>query len=72
MSNIRLNNISTSSNVVISWFDIKGRTILNASHNTNSNSFFNTIDVKNIENGIYLLEINQGNRKATKKIIVNN
>ena len=70
--NIRLNNISTSSNVVISLFDIKGRTILNASHNTNSNSFFNTIYVKNIENGIYLLDINQGNKKATKKLIVNN
>jgi subtilisin-like proprotein convertase family protein len=69
--NIKLNNISTSADVVISLFDIQGRTIKSASYNSDSNSFFNTIEVNNIENGIYLLEIKQGNKKTTKKIIVN-
>ena len=69
--NIRLNNISSTSNIAISLFDLQGRTIKNSSFNSNSNSFVKTINVNNLENGIYLLEVKQGNKKAIKKIIVN-
>ena len=70
--NIKLNSISTNSNVIISLLDIQGRLIQNNAFNSTSNTFVKTINVNTIENGIYLLEIKQGNKKATKKIIVNN
>ncbi|MCF6295718.1 MAG: proprotein convertase P-domain-containing protein, partial [Flavobacteriaceae bacterium] len=69
--NIKLNNNVSNSDVHVNLYDIQGRTIQSISYKTNSNTFTKTINLNNVENGIYLLEIKQGNKKATKKIIVN-
>jgi subtilisin-like proprotein convertase family protein len=69
--NIRLNNNVSNSDVFVSLFDIQGRAIQNLSYKVNSNTFIKTINLENVVNGIYLLEIKQGNKKATKKIIIN-
>ncbi|MBN4084759.1 S8 family serine peptidase [Flavobacteriaceae bacterium AH-315-B10] len=68
---IRLNNNVSNSDVFVSLFDIQGRVIQNLSYKANSNTFIKTINIDNVVNGIYLLEIKQGNKKATKKIIIN-
>lgn len=69
--NIKLNNISSSANVNVNLYDIQGRKIKTVSYKTSSNTFVKTIDLNSIVNGIYLLEISQGNKKATKKIVIN-
>jgi subtilisin-like proprotein convertase family protein len=69
--NIKLNNISSSANVNVNLYDIQGRIIKTVSYKTSSNTFVKTIDLNSIANGIYLLEITQGNKKATKKIVIN-
>ena len=48
-----------------------GRTIKNFNYDTNTNYLSESIELSNIQNGIYLLEIKQGNKKDTRKIIVN-
>ena len=69
--NIRLNNISGKLNIAVNLYDLQGRVIQNNLYKSSSNSFIKTVNVNNLENGIYLLEIRQGNKKALKKIIVN-
>jgi subtilisin-like proprotein convertase family protein len=69
--NIKLNNNVSDSDVYVSLFDIHGRTIKSNTYKANSNSIIKTIDINNVAKGIYLLEIKQGNKKTTKKIIIN-
>lgn len=69
--NIKLNNNVSNSDVHVNLFDIQGRTIQNLTYKANSNAFVKTINLNNVVSGIYLLEIKQGNKKATKKIIIN-
>jgi len=70
--NVKLSNISSSADVYVNLYDIQGRTIQNVTYKTSSNTFIKTINLNSVENGIYLLEIKQGNKKATKKVIINN
>lgn len=68
--NIKL-NASNSNEVVITMFDIQGRTVLNKVFNGASGIFEETLNVSNLSNGVYLLNVKQGDQVGTKKVIIN-
>ncbi|QNM85008.1 S8 family serine peptidase [Polaribacter pectinis] len=67
--NIKLNN-ATSDNVVITLFDLQGRKVITTLDKPSNLIFTKEINTKNVSSGVYLLSISQGNKKATKKIII--
>lgn len=67
--NVKLNN-ATSENILITLFDLQGRKVISSVNKTSNTIFTKEIDTKNVSSGVYLLSIQQGNKKATKKIIV--
>jgi hypothetical protein len=60
---------NSSENISIQVFDIRGRSILNKSYK-NTGEFNQIIRLNNAQAGLYLLQINDGSRTVTKKIIV--
>ena len=56
--------------MTISLFDLQGRRILQILEEPKSNTFTKEINLNNISSGVYLLNVEQGNKKALKKIIV--
>ena len=67
--NVKLNN-ATNEDVRISLFDLQGRKITTSVNKVTNTIFTKEIDTKNISSGVYLLSIEQGNKKATKKILI--
>lgn len=62
--------VSSSDDVSVSLYDTRGRNVY-AQLYKNENSVFNTeIDFSTISSGLYMLIIESGNKKATKKIVV--
>jgi len=66
---IQLPNSDTKK-VSIGLFDLQGRQVLKSFEASKTNTFTKEINVENIAAGMYLLTIQQGNKKATKKIMV--
>ncbi|NQY27849.1 MAG: S8 family serine peptidase [Flavobacteriaceae bacterium] len=69
--NIRIQS-ATNTDVKINIFDIQGRKVYNTFKESNSGLFNTTLDLGKLANGIYLIDVQQGNRKTTKRIIINN
>lgn len=67
--NLKLNNAS-GEKVMVTLFDLQGRKIITSIDRPSQSVFTKEIDTKNVSSGIYLLSIEQGNKKATRKIIV--
>lgn len=65
-------NISLSSddNVKVSLYDIRGRLVYNELFNNNSTTFNRQIDFSEVASGIYMLNVESGAKKATKKIVI--
>ncbi|MDO6596501.1 zinc-dependent metalloprotease family protein [Oceanihabitans sp. 2_MG-2023] len=65
---IKLN--SNSGNAIgVVVYDIRGRKVYNNSF-INHSSFNQTIELGNVQSGVYLLNITDGDRRITKKVIV--
>lgn len=56
-----------NSNVKLNVYDINGRTLISKSFNAESRKIVNTTS---LSSGIYLVEINSGNQKGIKKLII--
>jgi hypothetical protein len=56
--------------VNIGLYDLQGRQILNTFKESKANIFTEEINIQNIASGIYLLTIQQGNKRITKKVMV--
>ena len=69
--NVKVTNLGAEK-IFISLFDLQGREILKVSEAANSGTFTKEINLRNISSGIYLLSVQQGNKKSIKKIIVSN
>ena len=69
--NVKVTNLGAEK-TFISLFDLQGREILKVSEAANSGTFTKEINLRNISSGIYLLSVQQGNKKSIKKIIVSN
>ena len=67
--NIKINN-ANNEEVNISLFDLQGRQISTSVNKVTNTIFTREMETKNISSGVYLLRIEQGNKKATKKIII--
>jgi subtilisin-like proprotein convertase family protein len=61
---------SDTNEVIIGLFDLQGRQILKSFEASKTNIFTREINVQKIASGIYLLTIQQGNKRTTKKILV--
>jgi len=61
---------SDMNKVSISLFDLQGRQILNFIEDSKTNIYTKEINVQNVISGIYLLTIQQGNKRITKKILI--
>lgn len=59
----------TSNKVSINIYDIRGRKIHKQAY-TNSANFKQVIELENIESGLYLITVSDGQRKTTKRIII--
>ncbi|WP_425076200.1 reprolysin-like metallopeptidase [Psychroserpens sp. S379A] len=66
--NVKINN-SNSEKVNISVFDIRGRRIFDNIYN-GSSSFNQTVNLNNAQSGVYLVTVENGNNKITKRIII--
>jgi len=67
--NIQFNSSSTN-DVEINVFDIRGRNIFQKVY-SNTGSFFQNVTLNSIQTGIYLVSVRDGNQKVVKKILVN-
>ena len=63
-------NASNSGDVNIDVYDIRGRSVYNKLYENSSNRFTEKINLGSVQSGMYLLNVNDGNRTITKKIIV--
>lgn len=64
--NVRLND-AVDGQTNLTLFDIQGRAILNKRGISNSE----TLHIENLEGGVYLLSVENGKQKTTKKIVLN-
>jgi len=69
--NVKIINVDPAK-VFISLFDLRGRKIIQVSEASSNNTFTKEINLNGIVPGVYLLNIQQGNKKTIKKIIVSN
>lgn len=65
---IKLNS-SLSSNINVEVFDLRGRTIYKSTHK-DAGDFNEKINLDRVQSGMYILNVSDGLRKSTKKIIV--
>lgn len=63
-------NSSSNDDINIEVYDIRGRRVYNKSF-TNTGTFDQSINLDNVQSGMYLLNVYEGNRKMTKKIVIN-
>ena len=63
-------NSTTTNDVKVEVYDIRGRLILNNKY-SNNGAFNQAIDLNNAQSGMYLINVADGDKKATRKIIVN-
>ena len=60
---------STTRKVNVGVYDVRGRLILDKTI-SNIGIITETINLNNVQSGVYLITIQDGNRKTTKKIVV--
>lgn len=63
-------NPKTQNDVQVTLFDLQGRTVLSKTFRNTSLNFSEQINVRNFSNGVYLLNIKEGNYSSTRRIII--
>ncbi|AEH00611.1 reprolysin-like metallopeptidase [Lacinutrix sp. 5H-3-7-4] len=66
--NVKFNNLSQN-DIMISVFDVRGRSVFKNEFKSTTN-FEETINLNNVEAGMYILQVSDGANSQTKKIIV--
>lgn len=64
---VKFNSSSDNANIEVN--DLRGRSIFSKTF-MNSTNFNETISLKNVQSGIYLVNVSDGARRSTKKIII--
>ena len=67
--NVQFTNNSSENDIKISVFDIRGRMIFEKEY-TNQSVFNENIQLNNIQAGVYLLNVSNGETKEVKRIII--
>lgn len=65
---IKLNS-NSGNDIKVDVFDIRGRRIYNNLY-SNTGEFNETVNLNNVQSGMYLVTVNDGNNEVTKRIIV--
>jgi len=63
-------SLSATENVKISLIDIRGRLVSTEAFNHRSDVFTQTLNFSHVASGVYLLNIESGTKKETKKIVI--
>ena len=63
-------NLSTSDDVNLNLFDLRGRKIIENNYVSNGSLFNQEIDLGILENGVYLITVSSEGKTATKKLII--
>ncbi|MEQ6124635.1 reprolysin-like metallopeptidase [Pseudotenacibaculum sp. MALMAid0570] len=63
--------LSDSDRVYISLYDIRGRRIEERSYNNLFGSFSETVTFNNLTKGVYLMQVQNGSKFTTKKVVIN-
>jgi len=62
-------NSNSGNEISIDVYDIRGRRIFNNAYD-NGSDFNQTVKLNNVQSGLYLVTVKDGNRNITKKIVV--
>lgn len=62
--------LSSDKDVKIALYDIRGRLVYNELFNNNAGTFNNALNFETVASGIYMLTVESGNKKGTKKLII--
>lgn len=63
--------LKAEQDVNITLFDIRGRKVFTNNYSNNTTLFNRTIDLNSVSTGLYLIQIESGSQKMTKKLVVN-
>jgi hypothetical protein len=66
--NVKFNS-NTSNDIKIAVYDMRGREIFNKAYQ-NSGVFEQNLQLDNVQSGVYLVNIQDGDKKIVKKIVV--
>lgn len=66
---IKLNS-SSNQDIQVNIFDIRGRQIFNQSY-FNKSDFNEVVELNSVQSGVYLVQVNDGEKETTKRIIIN-
>ncbi|MFK7832787.1 MAG: S8 family serine peptidase [Winogradskyella sp.] len=61
---------NATSDVKLDIYDISGRTVYNNSFVNSSQQFNETIDLKGLQSGVYIVNITEGNKTSSHKMII--
>lgn len=67
--NIQLNP-RTQASIQVAIFDLQGRSVLRKTFDNTSLRFNETLNVRSLSNGVYLLNIREGSYTSTKRIVI--
>ncbi|MCB0425284.1 MAG: zinc-dependent metalloprotease [Mangrovimonas sp.] len=67
---IKFNPASNDSDISIRIYDIRGRTIFDNIYENNQSEFIQTINLNEVQSGIYLVSIKEGQKQEVKRIII--
>lgn len=63
-------SLSTSNDVELSLFDIRGRKVYGQLHSNTSDTFNEKIDFSSLSSGVYMLDVQSGSKRAIKKLVI--
>jgi len=63
-------NLSSNQDVKMSLYDLRGRNVYSKLHSNNSVTFNKEVNFTGMASGVYLLNVESGDKKATKKIVI--
>ena len=69
MIHVRFKTISNE-RIKISLIDLQGRNVFSSSFNADQAVFDQSISTEKFSNGVYLLDVSQGEKRSTKKLFI--
>lgn len=69
-SGVILVKLSTSEDVILDLFDIRGRKCFNNTYQNSNSIFYQEVNISQLEKGMYLLNVTSEGKTATKKVII--
>jgi hypothetical protein len=68
--NLNISNVNTAS-VDVEITDVSGKVILSNAYNTNNGSVNESINIANVDDGVYIVRVN-GGQSIVKRIVISN